>query len=114
MIKKILFILTLFFVVGCDHGEEQPNQFLTGYWEFNNKTEYIQFMGDDVFIMNDTIQGQYETDSELDNEIWYYYISKSEETEGDGYMYILERNKKYFKIYNLPLHEGDTIKIYKK
>ena len=108
----IVFILLLSFI-SCDKGKSQYNEWLTGTWKFN-QTEYINFYSDDVFIMNDTIQGQYEVNDENDRHIFYYYISKSEETEGFGYMYVLEIKKYEVTVKDLPLHEGDTIVLKNK
>lgn len=114
--KKFIIGLSLFICIlfsCCDNGLEQINEPLLGTWTFN-KTEYIKFMESDIFIMNDSIQGQYDMDSENDTEIWYYYISESEETEGDGYMIILKKENKSMTVKNLPLHEDETIIMNKK
>lgn len=111
IVSIFLFICILFSC--CDNGIEQINEPLLGTWEFN-KTEYIKFMESDIFIMNDSIQGQYDMDSEDDTEIYYYYCSESEETEGDGYMFILNKNGKAMTVKSLPLHEEEIIKMTKK
>ena len=114
--KKLTFTLILFISIllfGCDKGLEQINEPLLGTWTFN-KTEYINFMKSDIFVMNDSIQGQYDMDKEDDTKIWYYYCSVSEETEGDGYMIILKKEGKSMTVKDLPLHEGETITMNKK
>ena len=114
--KKILIclILSAFMFIACDKGLPQYNEFLCGTWTFNNDTEYISFTSDDAFIMNDSIQGSYEVEYEGDTEIFYYYMSESGETSGYGFMEIVDRIKHGFVIKNLPMHEGEEIKIYKK
>lgn len=112
--KKILICLMLctFIFISCEKGESQHNEFLQGRWNYNN-TEYIYFYDDDAFIVNDTIQGNYEVEYEGDKEIFYYYMSESGETSGYGFMNILSEYSDGFLIENLPLHEGEKIKIYR-
>ena len=115
MIKKIILtILLSFLFITCDKEVSQYNEWMLGKWTFNDNTEYIQFMKDDVFIMNDSIQGSYEVQEEDDNELWYYYISKSGYTKGYGIMICEDIYRDHMEITNLPLHEDETIKVFKK
>lgn len=115
MIKNFLLsILFCLLLISCDKGVDQYNNWLLGKWNFNDNTEYIYFMEEDCFIMNDTIQGAYEVQEEDDNELWYYYISKSGNTKGTGVMICEDIFKDHMTIENLPLHEEETIKIFRK
>ena len=112
--KKIIYItLVSILFICCDKEVSQYNDWMIGQWSFN-ETEYIRFMNDDVFIMNDTIQGSYEVEDENDTELWYYYISTTGNTKGYGTMICEDIFNDHMQITNLPLHEGETIKIYKK
>lgn len=104
----------LFTAFSCDKGADQYNDWLFGRWNFNDNTEYIQFMEEDCFIMNDTIQGAYEVQDENDNELWYYAISKSGNSVDYGTMKCEDIYKDHMIVEDLPFHKGESIKIYKK
>lgn len=114
MRKLILLFVSVVLLSSCDEGRDQYNNWLTGKWEFNDKTEYINFFDDDVFIMNDTIQGSYEVQDGDDKDLWYYYISKSGLTTGYGIMSFSNVSKNKMTVYGMPLHEEEQIEIYRK
>ena len=114
MRKLILLFVSVVLLSSCDEGRDQYNNWLTGKWEFNDKTEYINFFDDDVFIMNDTIQGSYEVQDGDDKDLWYYYISKSGLTTGYGIMSFSDVSKNKMTVYGMPLHEEEQIEIYRK
>ena len=104
MRKLILLFVSVVLLSSCDEGRDQYNNWLTGKWEFN----------DDVFIMNDTIQGSYEVQDGDDKDLWYYYISKSGLTTGYGIMSFSDVSKNKMTVYGMPLHEEEQIEIYRK
>ena len=112
--KRFICILILSLFIACDNGLDQLNDWLVGTWNINDKTEYVMFSSDDVFIMNDSIKGSYEISEDGDTEIFYYYISNTGNTEGYGYMSILKREKNSAIVKDFPMHENDTIKLLKK
>ena len=114
MRKLILLFVSVILFNSCNKNTDQYNNWLTGKWEFNNKTEYIDFFDDDVFIMNDTIQGSYEIQDADDKDLWYYYISKSGLTTGYGIMSLSNITKNKMIVYGMPLHDEEFLEIYRK
>ncbi len=113
MKKFLVILLTLFIFSSCGNEEPRPqyNEWLTGTWYFN-QTEYITFYDDDVFIMNDTIQGAYDVQDDNDVDVWYYWVSINDEELFDTG--IMHCDKKTMKVTDLPTHKGTIIQIYRK
>ena len=118
--KYIFYIITLVFCTilfsnfSChnDHDPLQYNDWIEGKWQFENSNEYIQFFPNDMFIMNDTITGNYDIEDATDKHIWFYCINDNEDIEEDGFFDVLDiKYKKSLTIKNLPRHEGETHKI---
>lgn len=112
-IAIVSFLLCL---VSCEQEDYQWNKNLTGHWEFNNKTEYIEFTEYDTFTMNDTINGVYEIQEEDDRNVWYYYeaLGSEDDIYGSGEMILEYIDNNTISLFNMPLHENIKITLYKR
>ena len=116
MKKLLLVILIALSLACCKPNDEEPtqhNDWLIGKWSIENyEGEYINFTNRDIFIMNDSLTGSYEIQTEDDKTIWFYVISDSEEFEEDGEMIFSDiKYHKSMMVEGMPLHEEEIIKL---
>lgn len=105
-------ILSMSFSCHNDKDELQYNDYIIGTWEIENYPgEFIKFFPTDIFIMNDTIMGNYDIEEDNDKELWYYACDESD-NEYEGIMYVSDIHyKKSICIKGLPTHEEENLKI---
>nr|DAR02354.1 MAG TPA: Protein involved in gliding motility 9 Secretion System Type.5A [Crassvirales sp.] len=119
MKKLLLLCASLLCLNSCDDAndtfKQNFNEVIVGYWDINSPKGYIEFYPDNLFIMNDSIYGNYNFPSEQTNKADIYWESDSGNS-GEGVLELKNYIGSYTNIMvtGLPYRELETVILTKK